>query len=98
LWQDTNVSEDLVASIFRVTVRGELKENTDIGRVHFPFIVLSNLKMEAARSSETLVSDHHTTESHELHLHRCVKPQISRNTRVYPKVSGLATWSENCKC
>jgi len=23
--------------------------------------------------------------------------RTSQNTRVYPKVSGLATWSENCK-
>jgi hypothetical protein len=26
-----------------------------------------------------------------------VKRNISGNTRVYPKVSGLAAWNENCK-
>jgi hypothetical protein len=26
------------------------------------------------------------------------KVWVRKNTRVYPKVSGLAAWSENCNC
>jgi hypothetical protein len=77
----------------------------------------STLKMEGARSSETLVSNdrtpqHSNPENHELNItlsyfvkhpcysdSACVCVCVCRyvlRTRVYPKVSGLAAWSENC--
>jgi hypothetical protein len=32
-----------------------------------------------------------------LHTEKLPNVYLSPNTRVYPKVSGLAAWSENCK-
>jgi hypothetical protein len=51
------------------------------------------LKVEAAWLSETLVSYHIQTD-----FVSVLFILIDVNMRVYPKVSGLATWSENCKC
>jgi hypothetical protein len=62
---------------------------------HRIFLVVpsSTLKMEATRSSETLLSKHHTTqhnnpENHDLYLHRRENLEFL-NIKIVPKVSQL---------
>jgi hypothetical protein len=85
LWLDTNISELYAASIFRVKWLGWEKNGTDIGLDWIGVAIFSHpshftLKMEAALTSEMLVSYHSTALCHlkQCH-HETLKTHMKQN-------------------